>query len=150
VIVGGILSTTVTVAWHEAELLAASFTVSVTVFGPLLAQVNVLGVTVREVIPQLSVLPPSTSEPVIDALPFASSATVASLQTAVGGVVSLTVKVVVQVAALFDASFTVMVMVVVPALTSVPAAGLCVIVNELAGVQLSEAVTPPVTSGTGA
>jgi hypothetical protein len=150
VIVGGILSTTVTVAWHEAELLAASFTVSVTVFGPLLAQVNVLGVTVREVIPQLSVLPPSTSEPVTDALPLASSATVAFLQTAVGGVVSLTVKVVVQVAALFDASFTVMVMVVVPALTSVPAVGLCVIVSEFAGVQLSEAVTPPVTSGTGA
>ena len=76
VIVGGVLSTTVTVAWQEAELLAASFTVSVTVFGPLLAQVNVLGVTVREVIPQLSVLPPSTSVPVTVALPLASSAPV--------------------------------------------------------------------------
>ena len=115
VIVGGVLSTIVTVAWQVAELLLASVTVNVTVFGPLFAQVNVLGVTVREAIPQLSVLPPSTSAPVIEALPLASSDLVMFLQTAVGGVVSFTVKVVVQVAALFAASFTVIVMVVVPA-----------------------------------
>jgi hypothetical protein len=46
-------------------LLAASFTVSVTVLAPLLAQVNVLGLTVRDAIPQLSVLPLSTWAAVI-------------------------------------------------------------------------------------
>lgn len=71
-------------------------------------------------------------------------------QVIVGDVVSLTVKVVVQVAELSDSSFTVIVIVVWPLPTSVPAAGLCVIVSEVAGVQLSVAATPPVTSGTGA
>jgi hypothetical protein len=149
-IVGGVLSTTVTVAWQVDVLFAASFTVSVTVFGPLLAQVNALGLTVRDVIPQLSLLPLSTSAAVIEALPLASNTTVTFLQIAVGGVVSLTVKLVVQVALLFAASFTVIVIVVTPVVTSVPAAGLWVTVNEPDGVQLSLAATPAVTSGTGA
>ena len=68
----------------------------------------------------------------------------------VGGVVSLTVKVVVHVAVLFDSSFTVIVIVVTPLPTSVPAAGLCVTINEAEGVQLSVATTPPVTFGTAA
>jgi hypothetical protein len=67
-----------------------------------------------------------------------------------GGVVSLTVKVVVQVAVLFAASVTVTVIVVTPRPTSVPASGYCVIVNEPAGVQLSDAITPPTTLGTAA
>jgi hypothetical protein len=149
-IAGGILSTTVTVAVQLAELLLGSFTVSVTAFGPLLAQVKVLGVTVREAMPQLSLLPLSTSAAVIAAWPLASSATVMFLQTAVGGVVSFTVKFVVHVAVLFDASFTVIVMVVVPTPTGVPAAGLCVMVKAPASVQLSVAATPPVTFGTAA
>jgi hypothetical protein len=44
-------------------------------------------------------------------------------QVIVGGVVSFTVKVVVQVAVLFDSSFTVIVIVFTPVLTRVPAAG---------------------------
>jgi hypothetical protein len=65
-----------------------------------------------------------------------------------GGVVSLTVNVVVQVALLSAASFTVTVIVVTPSSTKAPAAGICVMVREPAGVQLSEAVTPPRISGT--
>jgi len=100
--------------------------------------------------PQLSLLPLSTSAAVIEALPLASSGTVMFLQTAVGGVVSLTVKVVEHVAALFAKSLTVIVMVVTPGPTSVPAAGLCVMVKDPASVQLSVAVIPPVTLGTAA
>jgi len=59
-----------------ALLPLGSVTVSVTVFAPLLAQVNVLGVTVREAIAQLSLLPLSTLAPVIETLPVASSTAV--------------------------------------------------------------------------
>jgi hypothetical protein len=45
------------------------------------------------------------------------------------------------------ASFTVIVTVVVPKPTNVPAAGDCVLVNEPEAVQLSVAVTPAVKSG---
>ena len=61
-----------------------------------------------------------------------------------GAVLSVTVKLVVQVAELPAASVTVRVMVVTPVLTSVPAAGDCVMINEAAAVQLSVAVTPAV------
>jgi hypothetical protein len=71
-------------------------------------------------------------------------------QVIVGGVVSLTVKVVVQVETLSAASFTVTVTVVTPNPTSVPAVGSWVIVNEPAAVQLSETVTLPMTFGTAA
>jgi hypothetical protein len=147
-ITGGVLSTTVTVAWQVAVLSAASFTVNVTLLAPLLAHVNELGFTVRETMPQLSLLPLSTSAAVIEAFPLPSSATVMFLQTAVGGVVSLTVKVVVHEALLLASSFTVMVIVVTPEPTLVPAAGDCVILRDPAAVQLSVALTPPVTSGT--
>ena len=65
-----------------------------------------------------------------------------------GAVLSVTVKLVVQVAALPAASVTVIVMVVTPVLTSVTAAGDWVMINEPAAVQLSVAVTPAVKSGT--
>ena len=71
-------------------------------------------------------------------------------QEMVGGVVSLTVNVVVQVVALLQASLTVIVTVVAPKPTNVPAVGLCVFVREPLAVQLSVAVTPPVKSGTAA
>jgi hypothetical protein len=60
----------------------------------------------------------------------------------------VTVKVVVQVVALLDASLTVMVIVWVPTPTEVPAAGLWVLTNEPDAVQLSVAITPPVKLGT--
>src|ERR1051326_5701500 len=64
-----------------------------------------------------------------------------------GGVVSLTVKVVVHVEELFDASVTVMVIRFGPEPSSVPATGDCVTVTPL---QLSLATTLPVKSGTAA
>ena len=76
VIVGGVLSTTITIAVHWLLFPLGSVTVSVTVFGPLLAQVNVLGVTVRVAIAQLSVLPLSTLAAVIEALPVPFSTAV--------------------------------------------------------------------------
>jgi len=147
-IVGGVLSTTVTVAVHWLLLPLASVTVSVTVFGPLLAQVKVLGLTVSESIPQLSLLPLSTSAPVIEALPLASNAFEMSLHTAVGGIASVTVNVVSHVVVLLLESLTVRVIVVVPVPTIVPTAGFCVITNKSVGVQLSVAITSFATFGT--
>src|SRR5215813_6925298 len=71
-------------------------------------------------------------------------------QTIVGGVVSTTVNVVVQVAEFPDWSLTVIVIVVWPLPTSVPAAGLWVVVKSPDAVQLSVADTLVVTAGTGA
>lgn len=107
-----------------------------------------LGVTVREVIPQLSLLPLSTLAAVIEALPAAFSATVKGLHNAVGAVSSKTSKVVVQVLLLLLASLTVKVIVFVPMPTTVPGVGFCVTVNKSVGVQLSEASTSLVTFGT--
>src|SRR5260370_1123856 len=56
-------------------------------------------------------------------------------QTTVGGVVSTTVRVVVQVAWLPAPSVTVMVTGVTPQVTNVPAAGTCASSSEAAGVQ---------------
>src|SRR2546427_6376992 len=71
-------------------------------------------------------------------------------QTTVGAVLSVTTKLVVQVALLPAASVAVTVIVFVPRPTSVPASGLCVRVITLVGLQLSLALTPPRTSGTAA
>lgn len=59
-------------------------------------------------------------------------------------------KLVVQVLLLFAASFTVIVIVVVPIPTGVPAAGFCVIVSAPGDVQLSLAETVVITLGTAA
>src|SRR5204863_460962 len=67
-----------------------------------------------------------------------------------GGVVSFTVNVVVHVEVFPAASFAVIVTVVGPRPTSVPAVGLCVKVIEPAAVQLSVAAAEPVRSGTAA
>ena len=65
-----------------------------------------------------------------------------------GGVFSITVKLVVQFAELLAASVTVMIIVVTPVETRVPAIGDCVIVKADDAVQLSVAVTLAVKSGT--
>ncbi len=70
--VGSILSSTVAVALHVAELPLPSVAVSATVFAPTSAHVNVNGVAVT-VTSQLSVDPPSTSPTTILALPEASN-----------------------------------------------------------------------------
>ena len=67
-----------------------------------------------------------------------------------GAVASLTVKVLVQVLELPAASVTVIVTVVTPVPTSVPAVGDWVIISEAAAVQLSVAVTPVTKLGTAA
>lgn len=64
-----------------------------------------------------------------------------------GGVASITVTVVPQVAWLPAPSATVIVIAVVPGPTGIPGAGLCVTVSAPGGVQLSVAETAPVTSG---
>src|SRR5439155_868248 len=71
-------------------------------------------------------------------------------QVTVGAVLSVTTKLVVQVALLPAASVAVTVIVFVPRPTSVPAAGLCLSVIELVGLQLSLTLTPASTLGTAA
>src|SRR5436309_2221853 len=68
----------------------------------------------------------------------------------VGGVLSVTVKVVVQVALFPTASVAVTVIVCVPTPTDVPAVGDWLKVIPLVPLQLSLALTPPNTSGTAA
>ena len=70
---GGTLSVTVTVAVQVEVLPLPSVTVSVTLFAPTFAQVKLVGVAAKVIGPQLSLLPPSTSDAVIVALPLASS-----------------------------------------------------------------------------
>ena len=71
-------------------------------------------------------------------------------QFTVGAVLSVTVKIVVQVALLPAASVAVTVIVCVPRPTGVPAAGFWVKVIALVALQLSLAVTPANTFGTAA
>jgi hypothetical protein len=68
-------------------------------------------------------------------------------QVIAGGVVSLTVNVVVHVLVFPELSVAVRVIVVAPSPTIVPGAGLCVTATAP---QLSEVVAPDLTSGTGA
>ena len=65
-----------------------------------------------------------------------------------GAVASLTVNVLEQVLLFPEASVTVIVTVVTPVPTEVPAAGDCVITNDPVAVQLSVADTLPVKFGT--
>src|SRR6185436_7111536 len=95
-IVGGVLSATVTVALQAAVLPAASLTVSVTLFGPMFAQVNVLLAAPsmsRLVTPQLSVEPLSISAAFTVTDPLPPRLTVIFLQAAVGLALSTTVTV---------------------------------------------------------
>src|SRR5205814_6990439 len=71
-------------------------------------------------------------------------------QTTVGAVLSVTTKLVVQVALLPAASVAGTAIVFVPRPTSVPASGLCIRVIELVALQLSLTLTPPSTFGTAA
>jgi hypothetical protein len=79
--VGGILSWTVTVADAVAELPFKSVTVRITVFGPILVQLNADGFT--DIVAAL-LEPLSTSLAVIDTVPLLSSWTVISFVLATG------------------------------------------------------------------
>ncbi len=63
------MSVTVTVEVQVELFPFPSFTVSVTVFGPISAHVNAEVLMLKLAVPQLSELPLSTSEAVIVALP---------------------------------------------------------------------------------
>jgi len=141
--VGAILSCTVTVAVQLELLPAWSVTVSVTVFVPTFAHVNVFGATVSDAMPQLSLLPPSTWLAVMLPFPVLSSWTVTAWQIAVGVCPSTTVTLKEHVAVLPVLSVAVAVTVVVPAANVLPEAGLLTIVSLP---QLSEPVTLNVTT----
>src|SRR5260370_38587465 len=128
---GLVTSLTVTVALQVELLPWPSLAVRVTMLAPILAQVKEFGLTeTRLTVPQLSEPDRKTSAGAIEAVPEASRGRVMFLQAIDGGVVSFTVKVAVQVLLLFAASLTVTVIVCGPRPTSVPAAGLCVLINE--------------------
>src|SRR5438552_9067432 len=100
---------------------------------------------------QLSIMFPSTTLFRSAAWQFASAKVLGvAEQITVGAVLSVTTKLVVQVALLPAASVAVTVIVFVPRPTSVPASGLCVRVIELVALQLSLTLTPPSTLGTAA
>src|ERR671922_177007 len=97
----------------------------------------------------LTVTPPSTFGTAASQLPSALASGVAE-QSTLGSVVSVTVKVVLQVLVLPARSTAVTVIVCTPRPTSVPAAGDWLSVMSLVAVQLSLTVTPPSTLGTAA
>jgi len=97
----------------------------------------------------LTVTPPNTSGTAAWQLASAL-ATGTAEHTTLGAVVSVTEKVVVQVALLPASSVAVTVTVCAPRPTSVPAAGLWLKVIALVGLHPSLTLTPPNTSGTAA
>jgi hypothetical protein len=117
--VGGVTSFTVTVAVQVDEFPFTSVTVSVTVFAPVLAQVNEEGETDSEAIPHASVEPLFTCAAVIVAFPDEFKSTDIFWQIAVGGVTSTTVTVAVQVEVFPFTSVTVKVTVLAPTLAQV-------------------------------
>lgn len=112
---GGVVSTTVTKALQIEKLPEASVTVRVIVCGPSLVQSKEVGAIVRVAIPQLSVLPPSTSAATMVTEPI-PRATVILLHTATGRVLSAMVTVAEQEDELPAESVTVRVTVLVPRL----------------------------------
>src|SRR5467141_3061346 len=117
VIVGAASSTTVTVALPLLLLPLASRAVSVTVLAPKFEQLNVLLLMLRTRLPlavQLSEQPLFTEDAVMAQLPVPSRWTVISWHRMIGGVVSCTVTVKVQVVLLPAPSEASVVTVVVP------------------------------------
>ena len=74
--VGLIESLTVTVEVHVELFALSSVTVRVTVLAPRLAQVNAVGVALKDTDPQLSLDPASISAATIEAFPAPSRKTV--------------------------------------------------------------------------
>src|SRR5437773_3202462 len=105
--VGNTLSTTVTIASFPTRLSFDSVTISLTVFGPTLAQVKVLLSMARLLMPHASGLPLFTSAALMLALPLASNCTVMFLHNAVGNTLSTTVTIASHVATLSLLSVTV-------------------------------------------
>jgi len=151
---GAVVSVTVKVVVQVALLPDSSVAVTVIVWAPGPTSVPAAGLwlTVIALVPlhaSLTVTPPRTSGTAAWQLASALAPRTAEHST-LGAVVSATVKLVVQVALLPASSVAVTVIVCAPSPTSVPAAGLCVSVIVLSGLQLSLTLTPPNTSGTAA
>src|SRR5205814_275337 len=139
---------------HLPRRPAAPVAVTVIVFVPRPTSVPAAGDWTRVIPlvplqPSLAVTPLNTFGTTAWQLPPAL-ALVGAGQLTVGTVVSVTVKVVVQVALLPASSVAVTVIVFVPRPTSVPAAGDWTRVIPLVPLQLSLAVTPLNTFGTAA
>jgi hypothetical protein len=94
---GGITSSTVTLAGRSQSCCCCPVTVSVTVFVPTSEQPKLFGVTLRLAMPQASTIHCPRQPAVMLPLPEASNCSVMFWQTAVGGMVSSTVTVAVQV-----------------------------------------------------
>src|SRR5947199_5003344 len=90
--VGNTLSIPVRRSSDLATLSLLSVTVSLTVFGPTLAQVKVLLSMVRLLMPHASLLPLLKSAAVLLGFPVASTCTVLFLHCAVGNTLSTTFK----------------------------------------------------------
>ncbi len=149
VMLGAVVSTTVTVAVHVELLPAASVAVIVTTVGPNAATVPAAGDCVSVTALQLSFAdtPPVRSGIVEAQFALASKVWLAAQVVMNGAVVSATVKVAVQDVELPEASDTVMVTIVAPRLAVEPAAGDWTVEDTP---QLSTETTPAVKSGTSA
>ncbi len=151
---GAVVSVTVKLVLQVALFPAASVAVNVIVCIPIPSGVPVAGDWLKVIAPDavqlsLTVTPPRTFGAVAWPLPSALAPEIAE-QITLGAVVSVTVKLVVQVALFPAASVAVTVIVCVPSPTSVPAAGDWLKVIPAAAVQLSLTVTSPRTFGTAA
>ena len=121
---GRIVSTIVTVAVQVEVLPLLSVTVKVTVLAPTLAQVKLLGDTDSVAMPQASVDPLLSCDPVTLTVPEAFRYFVRFWQLATGRTVSITVTVPVHVEVLPLLSVTVKVTVLAPTLAQVKLEGL--------------------------
>src|SRR5438128_5365654 len=148
------LASTVKVVAQVALLPAASVAVTVIVFVPRPTSAPAAGDWLKLIAPvavqlSLTVTPSKTLGTAAWQLTFALAPGTPE-QTTLGGVVSVTVKVVEQVALFPAASVAVTVIVFVPRPTSVPAAGDWLKVIAPVAVQLSLTVTTPKTLATAA
>jgi hypothetical protein len=152
--VGAVVSVTVKVVVQVALLPAASVAVTVMVWVPAPTSVPAAGDWVNVMAPaalqpSFALTPPNTLGTPAWQLASALAPATAG-QITVGAVVSVTVKLVVQLALFPAASVAVTVIVWVPRPTSVPAAGDWTSVIALAALQPSLTLTPPNTLGTAA
>src|SRR5438552_917346 len=152
--VGTVLFVTVKVAVQLALLPASSLAVTVIVWVPRPTSVPAAGdwlkvIALAALQASLTLTPPITLGRAAWQFPSALAPGTAE-QIAVGAVVSVTVKVAVQLALLPASSVAVTVIVWVPRPTSVPAAGDWLKVIALAALQSSLTLTPPITFGTAA
>src|ERR671925_570962 len=151
---GAVVSVTVKLVVQLALLPPSSVAVTVIVCVPTPTRVPAVGdctnvIPLVPLQPSLTLTPPNTFGTAAWQLASALAPDAAG-QFTLGAVVSVTVKLVVQLALLPPSSVAVTVIVCVPTPTRVPAAGDCTNVIALAALQPSLTLTPPNTFGTAA